>query len=192
MDPNTRPIQLALLAVLGLTLLAIAASLIIPFDVTKPAAVHVLAGSAERVIAGHTPEPLQPESAASLEIGRSLRVLPAGETRITFEINDGWAILTGPAALTLTESHRHATVLGHVSDRFERDYVLTLEQTAGRIRYNFSDADPAFADTTITVRLPDRRFTPDSPCWTIEITESRESRIESSDCPASQPVDTGP
>ncbi|RPJ00793.1 MAG: hypothetical protein EHM39_04330 [Chloroflexi bacterium] len=185
MDPNTRPIQLALLAVLGFALLAFAASLVVPFNVTKPAAVYVQAGSAERVIAGHTPEPLLLDSVTHLEAGHSLRILPTGETRVTFEINEGWAVLIGPAALTLTESFRHATMLGHVSDRFEREYVLTLEQTAGRIRYNFSDANPSFTESTITIRLPDGRYTPDSPCWTIEISEEHESRIESSDCSTS-------
>jgi hypothetical protein len=182
-DRNSRPIILALLAVLVFTALALVASVVIPFDVEQPATVQSVSGEVELRAPDEIAVRLNPASKTTLEVGQNLDALPNSEARITFDLNQGRAILTGPATLALIESYRRATALGHTSDQFEREYVLTLEQTQGSVRYIFANTDPPFEDTHIIVRLPDGSYTPSAPCWRIDIpVGAGESIIETFDC----------
>jgi hypothetical protein len=183
MDSNSRLIVLSLIAVLGFTILALVASLLIPFQVDDTATVQQVTGEAELHIPGHVPAPLSTDGKTTLGIGQSLNVLPGGDARIVFELNQGRAILSGPANLTLVESYRRATALGHAFGKGRRGYVLTLEQTQGSVRYNFANTDPSFEDTDITIRLPDGNYSPTAPCWQIDVDPGGETTAESFECP---------
>jgi hypothetical protein len=180
MDPNSRPIVLSLMAVLGFAVAALVASLFIPFDVDASATIQSITGEIELHSPGQTSA--RANEQGTLNIGQSLRVPPGGEARIVFDLNQGRAVLTGPANLTLVESYRRATALGHALDRFKREYVLTLEQTQGSVQYIFANAEPSFEETKIIIRLPDRNYTPTTPCWRIDISPDGETAIDPFDC----------
>jgi hypothetical protein len=183
-DPHSRPIVLSLVVLSGFVILALAAALIIPFDVDEAAAIQHITGDAELLwTSDQAPTRLDVNHTKTLTVGQGLNVLPNGEAHITFELTQGRVILTGPATLTLIESYRRATALDHLREAAGRDFVLTLEQTQGSARYFFAPTDPAFDKTRITIRLPDGSFTPTSPCWRIDITPSGESQITPFDCP---------
>ncbi|MBN2304241.1 MAG: hypothetical protein JXQ72_07185, partial [Anaerolineae bacterium] len=139
MDPTRRSIILALLAVIALTLLALIAALIIPFDVDQPVRITGITGSALLKSGDGDPHELLEES--TFHTGQTLILEPDNSARLTFELTGGHANLTGPARLHLTESHHRATLIGHLRDS-SGDYTLTLEQSLGTVRYNFAYADP--------------------------------------------------
>lgn len=173
MDRNTRAILFSLLAVLILPVAALVAAVLIAYDVPQPARIDDLSGEVELDLAGQKPATLMPHELAerhTLNVGESVRVAPGGAVTVTF-FNGGRAQLTGPAALRLIDSSRHATALGHATDsgQFTRTYSLVVEQSEGTAHYRFDDADPAFDQVQITVRLPDRTYKPPTPCWVVEI-----------------------
>jgi hypothetical protein len=176
-DANSRSIIFSLAAVLILTVAALAASLVIPFNVDEPATIRSLTGEAEIITPG---QPIiSATDQAKLNINQTLNVLPGSDALIAFALDYGQArlVLYGPVQLTLVESYHRATALGHVLNR--RHYVLTLEQTQGSIHYSFAGTDPSFADADITIHLPNGDYTPDSPCWRIDIPLNGEPHIES-------------
>jgi hypothetical protein len=179
-DANSRAIILSLAAVLILTVAALAASLVIPFNVDEPAAIRSLTGEAEIITPGQPT--VSAADQARLNVDQTLNVLPGGDAQITFALDDGRArlVLYGPAQLTLVESYQRATALGHALNR--RQYVLTLEQTQGRVDYFFADAAPTSTDANITVHLPTGDYTPDSPCWRIDIPLTGETNVEPINC----------
>jgi hypothetical protein len=183
MDRDSRSIIFSLIIVLGLTLLAVIASLLLPFKVTQPGVLQQVTGVAE--LYSQDKQPATPSGEMELTIGETIRIQPGGFTTIVFNLNQGRAVLNGPAALTLVESYRRATALGHAlddSDRFKREYVLTLEQTSGSIRYLFGDTTPAFEEVTISIRLPNGSYTPQTPCWTIDISTDGNVTTTEIDC----------
>jgi hypothetical protein len=95
-DRNSRPIILALLAVLVFTALVLIASVVIPFDVERPAIVQSVSGEVELRAPDEMAVRLNPASKTTLEVGHNLDVLPNSEAHVTFELNQGRAILTGP------------------------------------------------------------------------------------------------
>lgn len=169
MDRYSRSIILSLITVLGLTLLAVIAAWFLPFEVTESGILQQVTGVAELYTQDELPA--TPTGETELTVGETLRIQPGGITTIVFKLNQGRAIVTGPATLRLVESYRRATALGHTldSDRFKREYALTLEQTSGSVRYLFSDTTPSFEDMLILIRLPDGTYTPKTPCWNIDI-----------------------
>lgn len=186
MDRNSRSIVLSLLTVLALTLLAVIISLIVPFEVAQPSILQQITGVAELYTQGE--QPATPSGETELNLGETISVKPGGFTTILFDLNQGRAVLTGPATLTLVESYRRATVLGHTldeSDRFTREYGLTLEQTSGSVRYLFGDTKPAFEEVTILIRLPNGSYTPTTPCWTIDINTGGNVTTNEIDCSTS-------
>jgi hypothetical protein len=182
MDSNSRPIVLSLVAVLGFTILAVVASLLIPFRVNETAVIQQVTGEAELHIPGQIPARLDTDNGTTLGIGQSLNVLPGGEATIVFKLNQGRAVLSGPAGLTLVESYRRATALGHALGQSKREYVLTLEQTQGSVRYIFANTDPSFEEIDLTIRLPDGDYSPTTPCWRIDVTAGGETTAEPVEC----------
>ncbi len=174
-DVNSRSIILSLAVVLILTVAALVASLFIPFNVDEPATIQRLTGKAEILMPGQSP--ISAANQATLNINQTLSVLPGSDAQVVFDLVQGRAVLTGPANLTLVESFRRATALDHA--RNHRTYTLTLEQTQGSVRYFFVGTSP---DTDITVRLPNGNYTPDSPCWRIDISLTGETNIEPINC----------
>ncbi len=174
-DVNSRSIILSLAVVLILTVAALVASLFIPFNVDEPATIQRLTGKAEILTPGQPT--ISAANQATLNINQTLNVLPGSDAQVVFDLVQGRAVLTGPANLTLVESYRRATALDHA--RNHRTYTLTLEQTQGSVRYFFAGTSPA---TDITVRLPDGNYSPDSPCWRIDIPLTGETNIEPITC----------
>jgi hypothetical protein len=179
-DANSRAIILSLAAVLILTVAALAASLVIPFNVDEPATIRSLTGEAEIIT------PAQPTvnaaDQARLNPDQTLNVLPGGQAVVTFALDDGHAqlVVYGPANVTLIESYHRATALGHALDR--RRYTLALEQSQGRVDYFFAGTAPSFSDADITIHLPNGNYTPDSPCWRIDIPLTGDTSIEPINC----------
>jgi hypothetical protein len=186
-DRTGRSILLSLIIALVLAVLAILAALWIPFDVDQPAAIQNVSTSAELITPDNPPVSLtsaRPRDHPALKTGQGVRVEPGSSATILF-FERGRAVLTGPAVLTLVAAHRHATALGHIFDsgRFTRDYVLTLSQQSGSIRYDFSRTSPPFADISITIELPDRSYSPTTPCWMVDISAGGQSTAGPADCP---------
>jgi hypothetical protein len=184
-DPSRtrRSILLSLAAVLGLAGLAVIASLLIPFNVELPGTIQDITAGVEL---GQPGEKLSPTLDAAqdqytLQVGQRLRVPPGSMAAVRF-FNQGHAVLSGPLTLTLVESHRRATALGHLADRFNRSYVLTIEQTGGTARYNFANTTPQFEEVDITVRLPGSNYKPAAPCWIITIDVEGNVYTSDTDC----------
>lgn len=182
MDSNSRLIVLSLIAVLVFTGLALIAALVVPFRVDEGAVIQPVTGEADLRIPGETPTRLTTSDQTPLGIGHSLDVLPGGEATVVFELNQGRAILSGPAGLTLVASYRRATALGHAFGTSKRDYVLTLEQTHGSVRYIFARTDPVWEKIDLTIRLPDGDYRPTSPCWRIDVVTGGETTATSFEC----------
>ncbi|HVO71433.1 MAG TPA: hypothetical protein VMT24_15390, partial [Aggregatilineaceae bacterium] len=188
MDRYSRSITVALVLVLALAILALAAALVAPFDVGQPATVRSVTGAVDLVRPGESPVPLGADQDApgALTTGQGLRLQPDSTVTLTFEVNQGYVVITGPAELKLVQSYRRATALGHVLDshRFKRKYVLTIAQTQGSARYNFADTDPRFEDVEVMIRLPTSTYVPTTPCWTIDIATDGPTIVTPNDCPA--------
>jgi hypothetical protein len=186
MDRYSRSIIIALVLVLGVVILALAAALVVPFDVTQPATVRSFTGQAELVRAGEAPRPAELDRDAHLvlTVGQGLRLQPDSTATLTFELDKGYAVISGPAELKLVESYRRATALGHVLDsrRFSREYVLTIQQTQGSVRYSFANATPRFEDAAITIQLPSSNYIPTTPCWRIDISADGSTTAAPIDC----------
>lgn len=186
MDRYSRSIILASLLVLGVALLALAAALVVPFNVAQPGTIRSLSGKAELIRRSGVPNPIGSDRDAriSLSPGQGLRLNPDSTATLTFELNQGYAVVTGPAALKLVESYRRATALGHLLDssRFSRSYVLTIQQSQGSARYNFAHTVPPFEDVAITVQLPGRDYIPTTPCWEIVIDADGAATARSVEC----------
>jgi hypothetical protein len=189
MDRYSRSITAALVLVLGFAILALAAALVVPFDVGQPATVRSLTGTVELVRPGESPAPLGTDQDAEsvLTAGQGVRLQPDSTVTLIFDLNKGYAVITGPAELKLVESYRRATALGHVLDsrRFERKYVLTIAQTQGSARYNFANTTPRFEQVEIMIQLPTSSYIPTTPCWTIDIGVDSTITTTPNDCPAS-------
>jgi hypothetical protein len=179
-DTNSRSIILSLFAVLILTIGALVASMLIPFNVDEPATIQQLTGEANLIAPGQPT--ISAGDQARLNINQTLDVPPGSDAQLVFDLDNRHAllILTGPARLTLVESYHRATALGHALNH--RQYVLTLEQTQGHVDYFFPNTTPSLADLDITIHLPDRNYTPDSPCWRIDIPLAGRTTIEPINC----------
>ena len=179
-DANSRAIIFSLAAVLILTIAALAASLIIPFNVDEPATIRSLTGEAEIITPGQPT--ISAAERAKLNPDQTLNVPPGGQAVLTFALDDSHAqlVVYGPAHVTLIESYHRATALRHALNR--RQYVLTLEQAQGRVDYFFAGAAPSFDNADITIHLPNGSFTPDSPCWRVDIPLTGETHIEPINC----------
>jgi len=167
---------------------SVALALVTPFDVTQPVTIDSVRGDVSLSVPGQSANTLDPdlEWFPDLKIDQSLRLGPDSSVAIAFALGGGRALISGPAELRLTASFRRATALGHAldSDRYDRSHVLTLTQTLGEIRYLFDHADPPFEDLTITIRLPDRDYVPQTPCWLIAVNADGTSRAEALACPS--------
>jgi hypothetical protein len=186
MDRYSRSITVALVLVLGFALLALAAALVVPFDVGQPATFRSLTGKVELVRPGESPVPLgtDQDAESALTTGQGVRLQPDSAVTLTFDLNQGYVVITGPAELKLVESYRRATALGHVLDshRFKRKYALTIAQTQGSARYNFANTAPRFEDVEIMIQLPTSTYIPTTPCWTIDIATDGTTATTPNDC----------
>jgi hypothetical protein len=186
MDRYSRSITVALVLVLGFALLALAAAVVVPFDVGQPATIRSLTGEVQLVRPGESPIPLGTDQDAPsvLAIGQGVRLQPDSTITLTFDLTQGYVVITGPAELKLVESFRRATALGHVlgSHRFKRKYVLTIAQTQGSARYNFANTDPRFGDVEIAIQLPISTYVPTTPCWTIDVATDGTATTAPNDC----------
>ncbi|NDJ77138.1 MAG: hypothetical protein GYB65_12860 [Chloroflexi bacterium] len=186
MDQTRRSIIISLIGLVVVIGLAVLAALLIPFRVNEGATVQDFTGVIERI----TPDDERTQYEASLTsaevdlaTGERLVVHPGSTAALTFFENGGRANMTGPGTLTLVEVHRRATLPGHASDNFNRDYVLTLKQKGGSVHYYFSDTEPAFDDIDITLHLPNGNYTPDTPCWLVEISDEGVTTTLPFECP---------
>jgi hypothetical protein len=182
-DSSTLSIKVAVVVLIAVMIFAVAAGLIVPFNVEQTVTVQALSGEIDILIPNDPPTPLLPNTQAALAPGHSVRLQPSSEASLTFTINKGRALLTGPATLTLVESHRRATSLGHALDNLSRSYTLTLQQTQGTVSYNFANTTPPFEDIQLTIQLPDANYSPTTPCWTITVDTAGHSTAESVTCP---------
>ena len=188
MDRYSRSIILGSVLVLGVALLALAAALVVPFNVAQPATVRGFNGEAELIRASGVPKPVRNDRDARINLspGQGVRLQPDSTATLTFELDQGFAVIRGPAELKLVESYRRATALGHLLDssRFSRSYVLTVQQTQGGARYNFAHTMPRFEDVTVTVQLPSGNYIPTTPCWEIVIGTDGATTARSVECSA--------
>jgi hypothetical protein len=185
MEPAHRHILIGLGLVFSLTLAAVVASLLVPFAVNVPVVVQHVSDAGSLLIPGQDPVPLSPaqlNERFTLKADQGISVEPGSTATVLF-FDGGRAILSGPASLTLLASQRRATAPGHISERFSRTYELRLSQSQGSIRYDFSQSVPSFDDLRITVELPDTRYTPTTPCWTIDVTAEGPIVTQSLPCP---------
>ncbi|MBN1680522.1 MAG: hypothetical protein JW966_09530 [Anaerolineae bacterium] len=189
MDRTSRSIVIGLVGVLAIAVLAIIVALLVPFQVKQPGSIRNIEGVVELKTSGNgSPQALDPEAESyTFDVDQSLRVQPGGRATVTF-IGDGSksgrAVLSGPATLALRDAYRQATLLGHVidSDRFDREYSLTLEQTSGDVRYFFDNTSPPFSEINITIQLPTGSYSPSAPCWVIVISADGQVTTEDIDC----------
>jgi hypothetical protein len=182
---NTNPIKFAVTALIIFILLAIVAGFVIPFNVELSATVQAFSGDVTVLIGNEAPDPLSPDRQTTIEPGQTIRLQPDSEAIVTFTIDKGRAHLTGPATLSLVESYRRATSLGHLLDSFSREYVLTIEQTQGTVRYNFANTSPELDEIQLTIQLPDSNYrpAPSDPCWTIIVSTAGQSTVNTTPCP---------
>lgn len=179
---TVRSIRVASFAVLGIAVLALLGGLLIPFNVEELASGQALTGSIEIVPPAGPPLTIQPDSAFELAVGQSLRTQADGEAYLIFELNQGRAMLESETQLTLVESFRRATSLGHARST-DQSYTLTLKQTRGRVRYLFASTTPPITEIDFVIQLPDGNYTPDTPCWIITIDPTGSSTIDPLTCP---------
>ncbi|HEX3051424.1 MAG TPA: hypothetical protein VHP83_12265 [Aggregatilineaceae bacterium] len=184
MDRTARSIVFSIFGVLGVSTLAFVVSVIVPYQVNQTATIEDITGAAEIVRDQDTRATLVPDDSEKLRIGETVRVEPGNAASVVF-FNQGRAVLTGPAAITLVESYQKATTLGHMVDssQFKRRYGLTIKQMHGTVQYYFDHSDPAFEAMTIKVQLPNGSYQPDSPCWQITISADQTITPETLSCP---------
>jgi hypothetical protein len=167
---------------------SVALALVTPFDVAQPVTIDSVRGDVSLNVPGQPAKTLDPDQGwfPNLKPDQSLRLGPDSSAAIAIALGGGRALLGGPAELRLTASYRRATALGHAldSNRYDRSYVLTLTQTLGEVRYLFDHAAPPFGDLTITIRLPDRDYVPQTPCWIVVVNADGTSRAEALACPS--------
>lgn len=169
MDRPSRSIIISLLALLGLVILALVISALLPFNVDQTGMIQNVTGGIEFRSSGELPVTLDPDSGPfTLAPGERVDV-PVGGTAEVLFWETGRIVLTGPATLKIIEAYRRATLPGHALDtnRFEADYGLVLEQS-GSARYLFGNTDPPFEDLDITILFPEGSYRPTAPCWTVE------------------------
>ena len=188
MDRIRWSIFVGLTAVLLCAGASVALALLTPFNVTRPVTIEVLQGDVSLHIPGKPSEALSPEQDwfPSIQANQALHLAPDSSATVLFTLNGGRAILTGPADVRLIASYRRATALGHTLDsqRYDRSYILTLDQSLGEVRYLFNHADPSFEDIAITIHLPDRDYVPATPCWTIVVNPDGSADTASYPCPS--------
>ncbi len=184
MDRTARSIVFSIFGVLGISTLAFIVSILIPYQVNKPAVIEDITGAAEVVRDQDTRATFVPDDSGQLRTGETVRVEPGNAASVVF-FNQGRAVLTGPAAIMLVESYQKATTLGHMveTSQFERRYGLTIKQIRGTVQYYFDHSDPAFEEMTIKVQLPNGSYQPDSPCWQITISADQTTTPETLPCP---------
>jgi hypothetical protein len=185
-DRNSRNIVIALVSIAVMTTAVVIAAIFVPFRVNQIVRVISASGEAELLIPGRPAQPLDmsQDDEPVLKPGQGVRVSPGGTVTLVFELNQGRAILHGPAEVTLVESYRRATMPGHASESgsLQREYRLTLEQVSGRVQYDFSHISPALTDINLVIQLPDSSFKPTTPCWTIEVSVEGTSNAQPSEC----------
>ncbi len=172
MDHQQRTIIRATVIIVILAALAFTASFAIPYNVTFDARITQITGSAALVVPNRVPKPIAPDNPdpVRLRIGDTLQLETGSTATITFDLNSGRALVTGPATLRLIEAHRHATTYGHI--HASGTYTLTIEQNGGIGRYFFDNADPPVSESTITIWI--NNATSDTveltaaPCWIAE------------------------
>ncbi len=168
---RTRLIVVALIGVIGVGVLALAASLAVPYNVSFGALMINWRGAGTCTREGQPPTPLSENAPHPIPAGCTIRLEPDSQATLKLELNNGYITLTGPATWTLVEAHRRATSLGHMlqNDHFTREYVLVMSQAQGTAYYDFSGTSPHFEDVSITVELPQMRYVPSRPCWEITV-----------------------
>jgi hypothetical protein len=174
MDRTSRSIILSLLALTAFVVGIIVVSLVVSFNVEQSVTIKDFSGVIEIITPDDTRtqyDASQTNPTVTLKPDHRLRLLPGSTATITFFNTGGRVHITGPGTLTLVAAYRRGTLLGHTSDRFERDYVLTLAQNGGSAQYNFHNTTPAFAGIDITLQLPNGNYSPASPCWRVEISD---------------------
>ncbi len=186
MESHSRQITLAIVLVLILAVAAIAAALIMSYDVTFDAEITALDGSASIVMPNREAKPVSPGSGSpvKLRLNQTLALEPGSTATITFDINGGRAEIEGPAEIRLETSQRTANFIGHL--RGNGDYTLVVEQDGGTVRYYFDDADPPLedADISIWVNHTLNDVVPlTEPCWIADISPNATPVSEPITCP---------
>jgi len=183
-DRTRLTVLLALLGVIGVGVVALIISLVVPYNVAFGALLLDARGEGTYTRQGQPPAPLPTETTLALPVGSTVRLGPKSHATLTMELNGARVQLTGPATWTLVDAYRRATSLGHMLEnaRFAREYVLVLRQTEGTAYYDFSGSKPLFDQVQITVELPETRYTPTRPCWEITVQPDGSAQAASVRC----------
>lgn len=186
MDSQGRQITLAIVLVLILAVAAIAAALIMSYNVTFDAKITALDGGAAIVMPNREAKPVSPNSGSpvKLRLNQTLILDPGSTATITFDINGGHAEIEGPAEIRLETSQRTANFIGHL--RGNGDYTLIIEQDGGTVRYYFDDAEPSIEDTDISIWVNHaiNAIVPlTEPCWIADISPNSTPVSEPITCP---------
>ncbi len=183
MERTQRTVVFALIGIISVGLAALIASLVVPYNVTFGALLTDMHGTGHYTRLDRPPTPLSAHANLALPVGSTVQLEPKSRATLSLEMTGGRVMLTGPATLTLVDSYRRATSLGHLleSERFTRQYVITLRQTQGTAYYDFSITSPPFDTLTVTVELPQTHYIPTHPCW--EITVQPDGSAQANDIP---------
>lgn len=191
MDGATRGIWLGITLVASAIVVAVAIGASVPYDVDLPGSVQDISGEIDidpahgrSVVWDAADGPRE----FSFEVGSTLRVRPSALATLVIPEYGAYIVVTGSAQITLAESSRRSTAIGHMTDhdRFARDYVLTFEQRLGNAGYIFADSTPASDDIEIQIELPNgERYVPESPCWFVDVRPDGSYVAEPINCPES-------
>lgn len=180
MESGVRGIVISFVAVICLGVVALVAAAVIPFNVDQDITLRDIEGTVELLTQDGTLVTL--DTSTELKIGQTILVQPNSSATIVFFDAGGRALITGPASLQIVQIYRRATGSGHLFDSRDCDYVLTLDQAAGSVRYVFDNASPAFEDIDFTIRLSGGNYIPSTPCWLITVDAEGEATTESIRC----------
>lgn len=185
MDRTRLTVIVALVGVVGVGILALIASALVPYNVNFSGVLTDIRGTGIYTRADRPPAPLPTVGSLAFPVGSTVQLEPESSATLRLEMTGGRVMLTGPATLTLVSYRRRATSLGHLTEdeRFTREYALVLRQTQGTARYDFRATVPHFEDLQITVELPDADYVPTAPCWEISVQPDGATQAADVDCP---------
>lgn len=140
--------------------------ILIPFDVGLQARLTEGRGLISRLSQSGNPQDYSDAERINVRLGETL-LSSDPDNRGRLEIVEGlgaYAYVTGLVEIRLTEAKRRGTALEHIAGR-NLSYFLTLEQSAGVVVYDFSQADPPLSEIDFLLRLPQGEFSPTFPCF---------------------------
>lgn len=146
--------------------LAIALILVVPFDVSLKADFDRIDGVFYlRDSVGNERRVVDVESFA-IDAGETIRLNEGTTGRL--EIIEGsaaYAYVYDMAIWELTSATRNGTAWQHISDPSGNEFEIIIEQRAGVVVYDFSQADPNLDTLNVTLRFADDEVSPEFDCF---------------------------